>query len=524
MISIQDVSIDANMSRDIIINAITSTEYLKRFVSIPEWKGLIPIDWADSVLAACVMFYKKFNGAPKKQYILDYLDRNQSSFRFKDDSLPSLIEFLEGLPEEVSINPDYEIQNTIQFFHKQSLHIANERLTSALDSGNIELAEQAIKIRSSEIDEVEELDVLDMDEDLQEATERAEEPLLNMGGAFGELLSPHITKGSLVFVMATAKAGKTWCLYTIGAKIYNSGKNVLIFAAGDLDRLDNSIRIGHIMSRGDTASSVAYSGVFAFPVIDCRLNQDQTCDRSTNCHALPTYVEEMMKEMDSPEQLLSTFPAGYSPCANCKSCPDAVLTWAYEPRDVQYKGWQGLNTHKEISKRRNGRVKFKIKVYPNNTLTTKEIERQVKHCVEVEGWTPEAVLIDYADIMADEEGTYGKDTRGVENERWKNLRRLSQSKYGYGVITLTQSNRGGYSQDSLDETNVNEDRRKLDHATAIFALNQTDTEKDFRIARMACLRARGKSMSKRREIVLLQAYEAGKFAREAFWRRKSNKK
>ncbi len=519
MFSITDTSADTMVIRDIITNAIVNDEYLKRFSTIPNWKGLIPIEWADTVLSASVAFYGRFASAPKKQYILNFLNRNQKEFKFRDDVLPTLIDFLNGLPDEVNINAEYEIENTISFFRKRSLTIAKEQLETALQVDDVNLAEQAIKVKSTEIDHVDNLDVLNMDAVLQEAVQRVEEPLLLMGGAFGQLVSSHLTKGCLVFFLATAKAGKTWCLYTLASKIYNSGKNVLLFAAGDLDKLDNSIRIGHIMSKNDTASCQQYSGIFAYPCIDCKLNQNQTCPRSSNKIKLTELVEDSIKKFDDPEQLLASLPAGYAPCNQVKTCPDAVYTWTYEPRDVQYRGWQGLNTHKEISKRRNGKVKFKIKIYPNNTLNTAEIEKQVQRCVEIEGWTPDVVMIDYADIMGNEVGVFGnKEQRHVENERWKNLRKLTQSKYGYGIVTLSQSNRAGYSVESLDETNTNEDRRKLDHATAVFSLNQTDIEKDFRIARVACLRARGKAPSKKREVVLLQAYESGKFLRDSFFR------
>ena len=522
---ITDVPVDTIIGSDILTNAITNTEYLRRFVTIPHWKGLMPVEWADIVLSACVLYFNKYKEAPKKQYILDYLNSNQKVFKFRDDTLPSLISFLEGIPDDRSINPDFEIENTLQFFKKRALQQTKERLDIALDNDDMELAEQAVTgTQLASADGVEELDVLDMASTLQEATAVSEDPLITMGGAFGELICPHIKRGSFVFFLATAKAGKTWCLYTLSAMAYNSSKNVLVFAAGDMDKNDNSIRIGHIMSRGDTASDPHHTGIYAFPVLDCMYNQDQKCDQSSNNVALPDYVERLMHSEDSPEKLLATMPPNYSPCNKCRTCTKWVPTWYYEPHDVQYKGWQGLNTHKEISKRRNGSVKFRVKVYPNNTLTTKEIEKQIAHCAEIEGWVPDLVAIDYADIMAWEEGDNERDARHRENTRWKNLRRLSQTNYHPCIVTVTQSNRAGYSATSLDATNVNEDRRKLDHATAVFSLNQTDLEKDFRIARAACIMARGKSVSKAKEVVIMQGYEAGKFIRNSFWRKRIEQK
>jgi hypothetical protein len=191
---------------------------------------------------------------------------------------------------------------------------------------------------------------------------------------------------------------------------------------------------------------------------------------------------------------------------------------AYEPHDVQYKGWPGLNSHKSLSKRRNGSVRFKVKICPNKTLTTQEIERQLIIYKELHNWQPKLVVIDYADIMGKEESDNYKEFRHSENERWGNLRKLS-NKYPICILTVTQANRGGYEVTSMGAGNVNEDRRKLDHTTAFFSLNQTPLEKRFRIARSACLMARGKSEDSHKEVMLMQAYESGRFCRGSFWRR-----
>lgn len=519
---IKDTGTDSVIERDIIENAIANDEYLKRFVQVPHWKGLLTTQWADVVLAACVAFYKNHKAAPKKQYIIEYLSQNQKTFRLSDDVLPAMVEFITAIDETKSINPSFEIDNTVNFLKKRALRKAKDNIETALDADNLELAEKAFTSMPSKVTAVDELDVLDMASTLQEATSLNEDPILQMGGPFGDLVAPHIKSGKFVFFLATAKAGKTWCLYTLAAACYNSAKNVLVFAAGDMDKNDNSIRIGHIMSNQDTASDPTHTGIYAFPTTDCLLNQNQTCKLSTNKCKLQAPVEDSMKDCDSAEALMATIPPGYAACANCRHCVDWVPTFTYEPHDVQYKGWQGLNAHKEISKRRNGKTKFRIKIYPNNTLTTQEIERQLIHCRDNEGWMPDVVVIDYADIMGKEEGDNSVEQRHKENARWMNLRKLSNV-YPICLLTVTQSNRSGFEVSSIGAVQVGEDKRKLDHATAVFSLSQTPLEKRFRIARTACIMARGKSPDIHKEVVLLQGYEAGRFVRGSFWRRVKEK-
>lgn len=518
-----DTSLNGILAHDIIQNIITNDVFVSKFLAIPSWRGLIPLPWADAVIDACISFFRKYGHAPKKQYILDYLNNNQQVFRLSDEVLGSVISFIDNLEDSKEINAQYEFDNALMYLKRQALERTKNRIDAALSIDNVSLAEKALSdVVPSSDSTFEEIDVLDMDEVLQEAVDHNEAPLISMGGPFGSLVCPHIKSGKFVFFLATAKAGKTWCLYTLAAAGFNSGKNTLVFAAGDMDKLDNSIRIGHIMSVNDTASSIEHSGVMAYPVLDCILNQEQTCPISSNQIKLPEIVEKMTGKFNKPEDLMGSIPSGYSACDKCRTCPNAVHTWTYEKRDVQYRGWAGLNTHKHISKRRNGKAKFRIKICPSNTLTTKLISDTIDECA-ASGWVPELVVIDYADLMDREEGDNSREIREKENTRWKNLRKLSQSKYHPCVITVTQSNRDGYKETSLDATNVNEDRRKLDHATAIFSLNQTAKEKDFRIARVACIMARDKAPSPLREVVLLQAYESGKFVRGSFWRMRQNK-
>lgn len=516
---IKDISIESLLEKDIIENVITNDEYVKRFAQIPNWQGLLDISWADTIIKAALAFSKKYKTAPKKKYILEYLDKNQKEFRFRDDVLPTIVAFIEGLNDDKAINPEFEIENAVDYLKRKALKKTHERLGDALEADNFGLAEKALETgKPSTESGMEELDVLDMDDQLQIATSISEEPLITMGGSFGDLVTPHIKTGKFVAFLSTAKGGKTWCIYTLAAAAYNSGTDTLIFACGDMDANDNSIRIGHIMSCGDTASDISHTGVYAYPIIDCLLNQDGSCKLSSNTVPLAEPVEKMMKTYDSPEALLGAIPPGFAPCDKCRHCKLCVPTVAYEPHNVQYKGWMGLNSHKALSKRRNGSVRFKIKICPNKTLTTQEIERQLIAYKELHNWQPKLVVIDYADIMGKEETDSYSEFRHGENERWGNLRKLS-NKYPICILTVTQSNRGGYDVTSMGASNVNEDRRKLDHTTAFFSLNQTPLEKRFRIARSACIMARGKSEDSHKEVMLLQAYESGRFCRGSFWRK-----
>lgn len=82
--------------------------------------------------------------------------------------------------------------------------------------------------------------------------------------------------------------------------------------------------------------------------------------------------------------------------------------------------------------------------------------------------------IDYADILAP---VFPKeDKRDQINTTWQMMRRLSQEMHGL-VVTATQADADSFNSDLQRRKNFSNDRRKYDHVTGMFALNQTDKEK-----------------------------------------------
>ena len=58
-----------------------------------------------------------------------------------------------------------------------------------------------------------------------------------------------------------------------------------------------------------------------------------------------------------------------------------------------------------------------------------------------------------------------------QNEIWKNLRALSQSRNCL-VLTATQADAKSYEKNVLTMSNYSEDKRKFAHVTAMYGLNQ----------------------------------------------------
>ncbi len=124
---------------------------------------------------------------------------------------------------------------------------------------------------------------------------------------------------------------------------------------------------------------------------------------------------------------------------------------------------------------------------------------------EYDGFIPDVIICDYPDIFdKDDRRQEGRD---VENTRWKLLRKLCQDRHVL-LIVVTQTNRSGINDDP-DATAVSEDKRKLDHVTALFGLNQTEEEEEMGVVRISNLLVREGKREVGKQVRIIQCLEIG---------------
>jgi hypothetical protein len=100
-----------------------------------------------------------------------------------------------------------------------------------------------------------------------------------------------------------------------------------------------------------------------------------------------------------------------------------------------------------------------------------------------EGFEPEVAIADYLDLFAPDRDTMHMQPRDQENKKWQRGRRISQE-YNLLFVSASQCDADGFNKKLLDKSNFSEDRRKLDHVTAMIGLNMSIEEKKMGIMRM----------------------------------------
>ncbi len=147
---------------------------------------------------------------------------------------------------------------------------------------------------------------------------------------------------------------------------------------------------------------------------------------------------------------------------------------------------------------------LKMITRPTGTFTLDDLRAELHSLRYYEDFTPDVIVIDYADIMA---GT-GREERHRLNAIWAGLRGFAQE-YDCAIITASQS--GRQTMDGAKDvhgSDIVEDMRKLAHVTMAIAINQNEKEREMGLTRLKpIIRREGDD---HREVVVLQTLKEGR--------------
>jgi replicative DNA helicase len=155
------------------------------------------------------------------------------------------------------------------------------------------------------------------------------------------------------------------------------------------------------------------------------------------------------------------------------------------------------------------KAKFKLSTHANGTLTISEMRSLLSTWEKQEGFIPDVIIIDYADLLEPEKG--GRDYRHQLNEIWKGMRRMTEEQHCL-LVTATQADAQSYGANTLRLKNFSEDKRKLSHVTAMYGLNQDPQGRERRmgILRVNELVVREDELESKRQVKVLQRLQIGR--------------
>jgi replicative DNA helicase len=428
--------IDASRERNILINAITSDQFLKAIYPLCRLELLIT-PYARTIYSWISTYYTEYERAPKGDiqdiYIVHRMDILDSE---EQDIISAFLTSISKEYENTTNNIDYIIQQSIEYLQIRAFTLLREKITECIAQKDVNGAEQALvtfkQVSPVKVDNTAIFEQLDT---AVNAFTDETETLFSFDGAFGKVVG-EFKRTDFVAFLAFAKRGKSFALWETAKRAMIWGNNVL-FITLEMPRAQMLRRI--------------WTSLTGKP-------------RQTKLVRKSFFVEAEESTKEDPE-----FTVDY----------EEEVIEAIEPTKEFFEQWR-----KDFRKYfRYGDIR--LAAMPAKTATVQDITNCIDNLQYYNDWVPDVVVIDYADLLTSK---LKGEVRHQLDDIWSNLRRVALQR-NICVITASQSGRASANSDATEET-IAEDIRKIAHVTKMIAINATKEEKANGLLRIAQLAER----------------------------------
>jgi replicative DNA helicase len=424
-----------NTERQILVALIVDKKVLATITSKHQ-KDLFRSKYANLIAGWCFDYFNRYE-KPPGSHIANLFDKWAA--QSKDKETVGIVEkFLGSVSNEYEelqkeMNGAFVLDLAGKYFNEVRLERLVASIQSDIDGSTSEKALHKVnQFTKIDIGKEESINVLQDKVAIQAAFEDRQEALISYPGSLGKFFRNELGRDSFISFMAPEKRGKTWWLLEIAFHAMLQRKRVAFFEVGDMSK-------NQTMSRFMTMAA----GRPRYP----------------KEISIPVYLKRK-EDKNNPKIRFKTktFSKG--------------LSW-----QKAYLSCKKIMRLKIKSKH----SYLRLSCHSASSIDVSGIKNILEDWQRIDGWTPDVIVIDYADLLAPDESKY--DRRDQINNTWEKLRGLSQI-YHCLVLTATQSDSASYDAKTLKKSNFSEDKRKLAHVTGMIGINQTDDEKGKGIMRL----------------------------------------
>lgn len=240
-----------------------------------------------------------------------------------------------------------------------------------------------------------------------------------------------------------------------------------------------------------------------YPAFDCLHNQDGSCDFKERTSKVPLLINKTFRPK------VENADPDYVPCTACRDDHSGSYvpeSWYVSVRrkaldySIADKVVGGLQRTYGLDK------SLRILTFPTYSANLSKIKTYLAQWEDTDGWIPDLIAIDYADILAPENES--EEGRERINRTWKELKSLASSKQIL-VVTATQANRESIEKFNVKQVHTGEDIRKQAHVEIMLPLSQTNEEKKRGIIRVGVGAHRHKDFNELASVTVLQNLNMG---------------
>jgi len=388
---------------------------------------------------------------------------------------------------------------TENYCQERAAKLLTEDVESYLLSGRVKEAIGVIsdfKIAAKDL--AEGIDPFTNREALESAIEIEETGLFTMPDALGKMLGP-FKREYLIGVAAPMKRGKSAMMLDIALQAYYDKLHVAFFNL-EMSRNQTTGRIARAVT-----SLPRKEGTYTFPVWDCEHNQLGTCSKRRKSN--PIIAEKIPKGRNKQEIIFKTGinHKQYKPCVKCEDI--LITTWKREEYKPALTAKHAIECMEGIKNNLNP-AEFRVVCWPAYSAGIQEIQNCLRTWEAVEGFMPDIIVVDYADILKPQ-SNFNEERHNLDRI-WKGLKSLAQSTKSV-VISATQTRRSTLEKGNVGQEDIAEDIRKLAHVDVMMGISQTAKEKQQGLARIGVLAQRHDSFDVLSQCYILQQLDCGQF-------------
>lgn len=403
--------------------------------------------WSNLIAGWCLSHFEKYAKAPRKSIQTLFARWAESA---KDDETSDLIEsFLSGLSSDYAglaeeMNEEYTINIASNFFERVRLERLSETIQESVERNDLVAARDAYaSFEPIDFSSTSWVDPFDKNEIFEAfRVEDKDRPLIRYADeAIDRFLSRSMVRTGFVSFVGPEKRGKSFWLLEHAWQAFKQNQRVMVYGIGDMSSEEYKKRL--------------YSRITFLPDA-----------KDAGVLSIPVEVQPPLKKEDKVKVL-------------------------FEKKD---KHALSIGSMQKVVKRleslnRSGQTRMKMKFVGADTITAGDVEQDVKDFAK-EGWVPDVLVLDYADLLSPEASTRRQDYRHQVNASWKILRRIALD-FNLLVITATQAASSSYDTYLIKKKDFSEDKRKNAHVTDMIGINQTPDEKEMGVYRLNHVFVRG---------------------------------
>lgn len=491
---LQRRKVDDRIEEKILTGLIVSDSFCKHIVPILK-NDSFASPFARQVAGWCIEYYKKYAIAPFND-IQEIFELQKTDVREEDRELIEI--FLTRLADDYadgqSINSLYLQDLAVEHIRKRNLKLHRDKIDLCLEDNDIDGAEQETqnynKVYIDTTGWEDPFTKESVEEYFQVQKDKRNE-LFKFPGALGNMVGP-LERNWLVAFLAPMKRGKSfWLSETAIQSILRRNKTLVISLEMDKQRIRERLYKRILATEQETKEQI-------YPCWDCLKNQDGSCNKAIRTNNTSLLLSDGKKPVYSKE-------INYKICTACRGKKDFAVGYWFETlvrKKMQIKeSTKVITTFNKMFNR-----SLRIRSYPAYSANISRIKADIDVLENSQGFIPDTIIIDYADILAPED----KRITGRErlDETWKMLKNLADERHCL-VMTASQSNRASINKKFVTQSDIAEDIRKVAHVDAMISINQSRIEKRSSVMRLNMIAERNGSFDEYASCLVLQQLAVG---------------